>query len=103
MREDPRPLVLSPVLTAAGARSSACEARGVGARQLVDRADVSRDDEPGVELAVIGSPEGVAELAHRAATDRTWADRVRAAGRARTFAEHTFVHRARDLEALWTA
>ncbi len=24
------------------------------------------------------------------------------AGRARTLAEHTFVHRARDLEALWT-
>ena len=103
MRGDPRLLVLSPVSTAAGARSSACEARGVGALQLVDRADVSRHHEPGVELAVIGSPEGSAELARQAATDRTWADRVRAAGRARTFAEHTFVHRACDLEALWTA
>ena len=30
-------------------------------------------------------------------------DGLRAAGRARTLAEHTFVHRARDLEALWTA
>ena len=28
-----------------------------------------------------------------------WADGLRAAGRARTLAEHTFVHRARDLEA----
>ncbi len=79
------------------------EACGVGAVQLVDRADVSRHYEPGVELAVFGSPEEAAELAHRAATDRPWADRLRAAGRARTIAEHTFVHRARALEALWKA
>lgn len=79
------------------------EACGVGALQLVDRADVSRHYEPGVELAVFGSPEEAAELARRAATDRTWADGIRAAGRARTLAEHTFAHRARDLEALWTA
>ena len=79
------------------------EACGVGALQLVDRADVSRHYEPGVELAVFGSPEEAAELARRAATDRPWADGLRAAGRARTLAEHTFVHRARDLEALWTA
>ena len=74
-----------------------------GAVQLVDRADVSRHYEPGVELAVFGSPEEAAELAHRAATDRAWADGLRVAGRARTLAEHTFVHRARDLEDLWTA
>ncbi len=79
------------------------EACGVGAVQLVDRADVSRHYEPGVELAVFGSPEEAAELAHRAATDRAWADGLRVAGRARTLAEHTFVHRARDLEDLWTA
>jgi spore maturation protein CgeB len=79
------------------------EACGVGAVQLVDRDDVSRHYEPGVELAVFGSPEEAAELARRAATDRRWADGLRAAGRARTLAEHTFVHRARALEALWTA
>ena len=79
------------------------EACGVGAVQLVDRADVSRYYEPGVELAVFGSPEEAADLARRAATDPTWADGIRAAGRARTLAEHTFVHRARALEALWTA
>ena len=79
------------------------EACGVGAVQLVDRADVSRHYEPGVELAVFGSPEEAAELARRAAADRPWADGLRTAGRARTLAEHTFVHRARDLEALWTA
>ena len=79
------------------------EACGVGAVQLVDRADVERHYEPGVELAVFGSPEEAAALARRAASDRAWADGLRAAGRARTLAEHTFVHRARDLEALWTA
>ena len=79
------------------------EACGIGAVQLVDRADVTRHYEPGVELAVFGSPEEAAELARRATTDRAWADGLRAAGRARTLAEHTFVHRARDLELLWTA
>ncbi len=79
------------------------EACGVGAVQLVDRADVSRHYEPGVELAVFGSAEEAVEPARRAAADRAWADGLRTAGRARTLAEHTFVHRARDLEALWRA
>ena len=79
------------------------EASGVGAVQLVDRADVSRHYEPGTEVAVFGSPEEAAHLARRAATDPAWANGIRAAGRRRTLAEHTFVHRARDLEALWTA
>lgn len=56
-----------------------------------------------VELAVLGSGGEVMELARRAATDRPCADSLRAAGRAGTPAEHTFVYRARDLEALWTA
>lgn len=34
---------------------------------------------------------------------RLAADGLRGAGRARTLAEHAFVHRARDLEALWRA
>ena len=78
------------------------EACGVGALQLVDRADVSRHYEPGVEVAVFGSPGEAAELAGRAAADRAWARAMRAAGRARTLAEHTFTHRATALEALWT-
>ena len=32
-----------------------------------------------------------------------WANGIRAGGRCRTLAEHTFAHRARDPEALWTA
>jgi spore maturation protein CgeB len=77
------------------------EACGVGAVQLVDRSDVARYYEPGVEVAVFGSPEEAVELATRAASDRSWADGLRAAGRARTLAEHTFAHRVAALEALW--
>jgi spore maturation protein CgeB len=78
------------------------EACGVGAVQLVDRADVDRHYDPGAEVAVFGDVDEAAELAARAATDHAWAGGLRAAGRARTLAEHTFTHRARALEALWT-
>ena len=78
------------------------EACGVGALQLVDRGDVSMHYEPGVEVAVFDSPAQAAELARRAASDPAWARAMRDAGRARTLAEHTFTHRARALEALWT-
>ncbi len=77
------------------------EACGVGAVQLVDRADVSALYEPGTEVAVFGSAQEAAELARRAATDRAWAEGLRAAGRARTLAQHTFAHRAAALESLW--
>ncbi|MGG5259355.1 CgeB family protein [Phycicoccus avicenniae] len=78
------------------------EACGVGALQLVDRADVAQYYEPGREVAVFDGPDEAAELAHRATTDRPWATSLREAGRARTLAEHTFAHRAEALEALWT-
>jgi spore maturation protein CgeB len=77
------------------------EACGVGAVQLVDRADVTVHYEPGTEVAVFGSPDEAVELARRAAADRPWAEGLRAAGRARTLAEHTFGHRAAALESLW--
>lgn len=79
------------------------EACGVGALQLVDRADVSAHYDPGTEVAVFGSPEEAVELAHRAAADPVWAAGLREAGRSRTLAEHTFAHRAVVLEDLWTA
>jgi spore maturation protein CgeB len=78
------------------------EACGVGAVQLVDRADVSLHYEPGVELAVFGSVEEAVDLARRAGRDHRWARGLRDAGRARTLAEHTFAHRVAVLEALWT-
>ncbi len=78
------------------------EACGVGAVQLVDRADVSRHYEPDTEVAVFDGVDEAVELARRAAADPAWAAALRRAGAARTRAEHTFTHRARALESLWT-
>ncbi len=77
------------------------EACGAGAVQLVDRSDVGAVYEPGVEVAVFDSPDALVELAQRAVGDQDWARRLRAAGRARTLAEHTFDHRVRQLEEQW--
>lgn len=77
------------------------EACGVGGVQLIDRDDVADLYEPGVELAVFHDADELVELAHRAVVDRGWADGLRAAGRKRTLAEHTFDHRIAHLEALW--
>lgn len=77
------------------------EAPGVGAVQLVDRCDVSRFYEPGREVLVFSTTEEAIALCRRAIDDPAWAARLRAAGRERTLAEHTFDHRAKDLEALW--
>ena len=77
------------------------EAAGVGALELIDRGDVGDHYEPGVEVLPFGSVDEVTELVDRARTDRAWAARVAAAARARTLAEHTFVHRTRELAALW--
>ena len=77
------------------------ESAGVGALQLVDRADVAAVYQPGVECAVFTSEPELVELALRALADPQWARRLGAAARARTLAEHTFEHRARALEELW--
>ncbi len=77
------------------------EACGVGGLQLIDRADVTELYTPGEHLEVFGGPAELTALADRALRDRPWSDRLRAAGRAHTMAQHTFVHRARALEALW--
>ena len=47
------------------------EACGVGAVQLVDRADVAQHYEPGTEVAVFDGVDEAAELARRAAADRS--------------------------------
>jgi spore maturation protein CgeB len=76
------------------------EAAGIGAVQLIDRADVSQFYEPGSEVAVYDGAEELAELCRRAVDDLPWADRIRERGRHRTLAEHTFAHRAQVLASL---
>lgn len=78
------------------------EASGVGGLQLIDRDDVAELYEPGKEVLVFHSPDELVDLARRAAVDTPWAQRIREAGRRRTLAEHTFDHRVRELEALWS-
>jgi spore maturation protein CgeB len=77
------------------------ESSGVGAVQLVDRADVSAFYDVGKEVLVFRSSEELAELCRRAMTDRSWAAKIRSAGRRRSLAEHTFAHRVAVLEKLW--
>lgn len=77
------------------------EAAGVGALQLIDRADVEVHYEPGTEVLTFASVPELVDLVDRATREPRWAARIRAAGRRRTLAEHTFAHRARDLEELW--
>ncbi|MGA4507723.1 CgeB family protein [Propionibacteriaceae bacterium G1746] len=77
------------------------EAAGVGAVQLVDRPDVEHYYDPGREVLVFTDPD---ELVRQCRNVMASADRMaalREAAAARTRAEHTFVHRARSLEALW--
>lgn len=77
------------------------ESCGVGGVQLVDRADVVEFYEPGSEVALFESHDELVELARRAVRDRAWGNGLRTRGRARTLAEHTFVHRAQGLDTLW--
>lgn len=77
------------------------EIPGSGGVQLVDRDDVAEFYEPGREVLVFHSPEELAELSRRAIADERWGDAIRAAGRRRTLAEHTFSHRIATLETLW--
>lgn len=77
------------------------EAAGVGALELIDRADVSEFYDIGTEILVFDSAEDIVESARRAQRDTAWASAIRAAGRKRTLAEHTLIQRARSLEAMW--
>ena len=77
------------------------EACGAGAVQLVDRPDLAGLYDDGVEVATWSSLEQLVELSERSRVDRAWADGLRAAGRKRTLAEHTFDHRVAVVEELW--
>ncbi|MET3708949.1 spore maturation protein CgeB [Arthrobacter sp. UYEF6] len=77
------------------------EAPGVGALQLVDRAEVEQYFEIGTESLAFSSTEELTELSRRALVDTLWAENIRSAGRRRALAEHTFDHRAKILEGIW--
>lgn len=77
------------------------EAPGVGALQLVDRPDVAQHYDVGTETLVFRSDDELVELVRRARRDPVWASGIREAGRRRTLAEHTLVHRMRKVRAAW--
>lgn len=77
------------------------EAPGAGGVQLIDRPDVAVYYEPGTEVLVYESQEELNELARRCVLDDRWGDAIRAAAQRRTLAEHTFVHRAKEVAQLW--
>lgn len=85
----------------AGLAMRTFEVPGMGGLQLVDRPDVAEFYDLGTEALVFESLEELVELSQRALRDKPWAERIRAAGRRRTLAEHTFAHRIEVLEELW--
>ncbi len=77
------------------------EIPGAGGLQFIDRSDIDSLYDPETEVQVFTDTAELIELCHRARADRPWRDRIAAAGRRRTLAEHTFVHRARQIDPLW--
>ncbi|WDH79446.1 glycosyltransferase [Microbacterium esteraromaticum] len=77
------------------------EAPGVGALQLIDRADVAQHYEVGTETLVFSTDDELHEHVQRARREPQWARQVREAGRRRTLAEHTLVHRMGEVMASW--
>jgi spore maturation protein CgeB len=77
------------------------EIPGAGGLQFIDRTDIGSIYEPDSEVLVFTSREELIELCNRARMDRPWRDRIAEAGHRRTLAEHTFVHRARQIDPLW--
>lgn len=77
------------------------EAPGVGGLQLIDRPEVAAHYDVGSETLVFASDDELLDHLARVRRDPKWAEGVRTAGRARTLAEHTLVHRMRKAVALW--
>lgn len=77
------------------------EAPGVGGLQLIDRPDVASHYEVGKETLVFTSDEELRDHLARVRREPSWAEAIRTAGRARTLAEHTLVHRMREAVARW--
>lgn len=86
----------------AGLAMRTFEVPGMGGLQAIDRPDVERFYEVGRETVVFNGPQELAELCRRAHKDRAWAENIRVRGRRRTLAEHTFAHRAADIDKRWS-
>lgn len=85
----------------AGLAMRTFEVPGMGGLQAVDRPDVERFYDVGTETLVYSSPDELAELCGRARHDRAWAENIRQRGRRRSLAEHTFAHRAAQIDRWW--
>lgn len=77
------------------------EAPGVGALQLIDRPDVTRHYDVGREVLTFTTDDELRDHITRARREPAWAHGIRAAGRARTLAEHTLTHRMRQVQSRW--
>lgn len=77
------------------------EIPGVGGLQLIDRKDVDGLYEPGSEVVCFDGTAELVDLCRRAIGDASWTAKIRAAGRRRTLADHTFTHRAAKVAELW--
>lgn len=85
----------------AGHAMRSFEVPGMNGLQIVDRPDIEEFYDVGREVLVYGSPGELVELSRRALRDTAWAEGIRAAGRRRTLAQHTFEHRIRAMEGMW--
>ncbi|WP_271985775.1 CgeB family protein [Pseudoclavibacter terrae] len=77
------------------------EAPGVGGLSLIDKPEVERYYDVGTETLVYSGAEDVVDIMRRAELDSVWSQSIRDAGRRKTLAKHTFVHRVAEIEQLW--
>ena len=77
------------------------EIPGMGGVQLVDRDDVDQFYDVGTEVAVWHDLDELEELLPSCPLRSRLGQGLRAAGRRRTLAEHTFDHRLEEVDSLW--
>lgn len=78
------------------------EAAGVGAVQIIDRADVADFYDPGEEILVYDGHEELVDLCRHAVARPQDFMMLRERARRRTLAQHTFTHRADALLEAWS-
>ena len=73
------------------------ETNGVGGLQATDRFDIGDYYTPGEEILLYSSAEELGEMIAQVQRDPSWGRAVRQNARRRTLADHTIVHRCRQL------